>query len=37
MDDEFVVATYPKLTFLTKPVDAAKLAEAVRNLLAENP
>ena len=36
MDDEFVVATYPKLTFLTKPVDPAHLAEAVRNLLAEN-
>jgi CheY-like chemotaxis protein len=35
LDDEFVVATYPKLRYLTKPVDAAHLAETVSNLLAD--
>jgi CheY-like chemotaxis protein len=35
LDDEFVVATYPKLRYLTKPVDAAHLAETLTNLLAE--
>lgn len=35
LDDEFVVATYPKLRYLTKPVDAGQLAETLINLLAE--
>jgi CheY-like chemotaxis protein len=35
MDDEFVVATYPKLRYLTKPVDGEQLAEALIRLLAE--
>ncbi len=35
MDDEFVVATYPKLRYLTKPVDGEHLAETLMNLLAE--
>lgn len=35
LDDEFVVATYPKLRYLTKPVDAEQLAETLFNLLAE--
>jgi two-component system, response regulator, stage 0 sporulation protein F len=35
LDDEFVVATYPKLRYLTKPVDADQLAETLFNLLAE--
>ena len=35
MDDEYVVATYPKLRFLTKPVDPAQVAATVASLLAE--
>ncbi len=35
LDDEFVVATYPKLRYLTKPVDADQLAATLVNLLAE--
>ncbi len=35
LDDEFVVATYPKLRYLTKPVDAEQLAVTLTNLLAE--
>jgi CheY-like chemotaxis protein len=35
MEDEFVVATYPRLRYLTKPVDAGKLAETLSGLLAE--
>lgn len=35
LDDEFVVATYPRLRYLTKPVDADKLAQTLLNLLAE--
>ncbi len=35
LDDEFVVATYPKLRYLTKPVDADQLAETLFNLLSE--
>jgi CheY-like chemotaxis protein len=36
LDDEFVVATYPKLRYLTKPVDADQLAGTLLNLLAES-
>jgi CheY-like chemotaxis protein len=35
LDDEFVVATYPKLRYLTKPVDGEQLAETLNSLLAE--
>ena len=36
VQDEFAVGTYPKLRFLTKPVDTSHLAEVLINLLAEN-
>ena len=35
LDDEFVVATYPQLRYLTKPVDADQLADTLTGLLAE--
>jgi CheY-like chemotaxis protein len=35
MEDEFVVATYPRLRYLTKPVDAGHLADTITNLLAD--
>ncbi|HOX07914.1 MAG TPA: response regulator [Planctomycetota bacterium] len=35
LDDEFVVATYPRLRYLTKPVDGDQLASTLNNLLAE--
>jgi CheY-like chemotaxis protein len=35
LDDEFVVATYPKLRYLTKPVDPDHLADTLSNLLGE--
>ncbi len=35
VQDEFAVGTYPKLRFLTKPVDTNHLAEVLINLLAE--
>jgi hypothetical protein len=34
LGDEFVVATYPKLRYLVKPVPPDKIVEAMNELLA---